>query len=359
MEFKFDNVNVAFKRLVSGIHSGTIKTEHKPSRNGPVLMIPEPVTVCYENPCRRVLFNQARDANPFFHLFESLWMLAGRSDVKSVEYYSSNIGQFSDNGATFNGAYGERWRGHLYCCASVSDEVDQLNHIVHHLKEFPDSRRAVLQMWNVEQDLLQIKTSKDVCCNTAVYFSISESGRLDMTVTNRSNDMIWGMLGANVVHFSFLQEYIAARLGKPVGKYYQFTNNLHVYLNNWKPEEWLKEYDRTFRNAFDAPQDYTAEMFNVVPVTLYNANDEEFCQELEDITSIDFETEIPTYKNLFLNNVAAPMFTAYAMHKTRNYDLARLHVERITLKDWRLAAHFWIEKRRKNWEAKNATVSEK
>jgi hypothetical protein len=34
-----------------------------------------------------------------------------------------------------------------------------------------------------------------------------------MTVTNRSNDLCWGMLGANYVHFTILQEYLAARLG--------------------------------------------------------------------------------------------------------------------------------------------------
>ena len=75
MEFTFKNVNEAFRELVGGIHDRTIEATRHESRNGPVLVIEEPVTVCYENPNERVLFNTRRDANPFFHLFESLWML--------------------------------------------------------------------------------------------------------------------------------------------------------------------------------------------------------------------------------------------------------------------------------------------
>ncbi len=348
MEFTFKNVNEAFRELVGGIHDRTIEATRHESRNGPVLVIEEPVTVCYENPNERVLFNTRRDANPFFHLFESLWMLAGFNDVKPLAYYSSNISQFSDDGYVFNGAYGDRWR-----FGGEEGEVNQLDVLVKHLTNNKDSRRAVLQMWNVKDDLLKIETSKDVCCNTAVYFNITPGNRLNMTVTNRSNDLIWGMLGANVVHFSFLQEYIAQRIGVPIGKYYQFTNNLHVYLNNWKPEEWLKEYDRAFRNAHSAPVDYTDEMFNILPV-VYCKQDFDY-PELADFIRTDFEKEIPTFKNVFLNDVAAPMMTAYAMHKLRNYDLARVHLERVRLKDWRRAGTDWITKRKLNWDKKNAT----
>ena len=45
------------------------------SRNGKVLLAPEPVTTVYERPKERVLFWPQRDANPFFHFYEGLWML--------------------------------------------------------------------------------------------------------------------------------------------------------------------------------------------------------------------------------------------------------------------------------------------
>jgi thymidylate synthase len=256
------NVNTAFHELVhvfANKDSQSRRIPHsecpivkKPSRNGKVLMIDEPVTITYSHPRERVLFNQARDCNPFFHLYEALWMLAGRNDVAPLAYYASKMKDFSDDGETFNGAYGDRWRW-ATTDRFGDDEgksVDQLDILVNHLKADPTSRRAVLQMWNVEDDLLKLghytpcvggkekackagkwvnragiamleegancpyckgtgkllkDFSKDVCCNLSVMFSIREAEGistpaddfLDMTVTNRSNDMIWGALGAN------------------------------------------------------------------------------------------------------------------------------------------------------------------
>jgi hypothetical protein len=48
-----------------------------------VLVSQTPVVTCYSAPTQRVLFSPMRDANPFFHLMEALWMLAGRDDVAS------------------------------------------------------------------------------------------------------------------------------------------------------------------------------------------------------------------------------------------------------------------------------------
>src|SRR5690606_5311325 len=159
----------------------------------------------------RVLFNPERDCNPFFHLFEAMWMLAGRNDLAPLQYFVSTFGQFSDDGKTLNGAYGYRWRnaesshevinedyGGLGTVPGIEvDRVDQLNVIIEELRKNPDSRRCVLQMWNVQDDLMKISKSADVCCNTNCYFLITD-GKLDMTVCNRSNDMVLGMLGANL-----------------------------------------------------------------------------------------------------------------------------------------------------------------
>ena len=70
-------------------------------------------------------------------------------------------------------------------------------------------------------------------CNTQIYFW-SRNGKLNMTVANRSNDMIWGAYGANAVHMSFLQEYVASMCGVKCGIYTQFTHNLHAYLDTLK-----------------------------------------------------------------------------------------------------------------------------
>jgi hypothetical protein len=57
------------------------------------------------------------------------------------------------------------------------------------------------------------------------------NNRLDLIVFNRSNDVYWGMLGANIVQFSFLQEYLARMAGLDIGRLFQVSTNAHVYLD--------------------------------------------------------------------------------------------------------------------------------
>lgn len=383
MHLTFRNVNDAFRGLVTEFSQADIRKHYisrSTSRNGDVLYIQEPVIITYTHPRERVLFNQARDCNPFFHLYEALWMLAGRNDVAPLAYYNSNIANYSDDGKTFNGAYGYRWRH-----TDVNDSgatpmssldeynrVNQLRILINHLKTVPDSRRAVLQMWNVEDDLLKIgpkNQSRDVCCNTHVYFSlrqvrnqpmqesdpISNWGKcvyaLDMTVCNRSNDLIWGLLGANAVHFSFLQEYMAACIGVEVGVYNQITNNCHVYLNDkWQPEKWLQQTWCIDLSGRPAPPDYPA-TFPLIkdPATF----------DREVVGFVNHWSQVAPHihwREPFLLRVAQPMCLAFSLHKQRLYSDALEAASTVESDDWRIAATNWLQKRKRNWETQPGTT---
>ena len=195
--------------------------ELRESRNGDVLVSPEPVTTVFQRPEERVLFWPQRDANPFFHLYESLWMLAGRNDVRPLSRYAKQMLQYTDDGETLHGAYGYRWRRHF--------EIDQLSFIIRQLKKDATDRRCVLQMWDADHDLG--RDSKDLPCNLMVTFQINKHGLLDMSVFNRSNDIIWGLYGANAVHFSMLHDYMACSIGVPMGTYTHVSVNFHAYLS--------------------------------------------------------------------------------------------------------------------------------
>lgn len=144
-------------------------------------------------------------------------MLAGQNRVEWLLQFNSQFGQFAEDDGTQYGAYGYRWRKH--------HGFDQLSALVTALEKV-NNRRAVLQMWDAVYDMGESR--KDVPCNTHAYF-YNDGNKLDMTVCCRSNDMIWGAYGANVVHFSILQELIASELGVAQGKYYQMSNNFHLY----------------------------------------------------------------------------------------------------------------------------------
>ena len=104
------DINEAYYRGIDLIKERGVRME---SRNGPIIEVPCPVTTTYLRPLRRILFDSVRDCNPFFHFFESLWMLAGRNDVAFVEKFNKRMATFSDDGSTLNGAYGYRWRRHF------------------------------------------------------------------------------------------------------------------------------------------------------------------------------------------------------------------------------------------------------
>lgn len=372
------NVNTAFKELVQevcdtlSIKSDLIYAEifqtqlvRESSRNGDVLRYIHPQTITFENPIERVLFSSNRDANPFFHLYEALWMLSGRNDLAPLKYYSSNFDNYSDNGQTLNGAYGYRWRE--YPRRNDEDEmnygvVDQLQILIEHLKKEPNSRRAVLQMWNVEDDLLKIDDqhdmfSRDVCCNLSVVFSIRNGGPelgnvLDMTVFNRSNDLIWGTLGANYVHFTILQEYMAAMLGMSIGRYYQISNNLHTYLNMFKGKEWLETcVDLYESDCCGSGQSVVRKLVPLVQDT------EVFDTELKEIVENNFYlpssspiSKTPLrYQEGFFRHVAQPMFNAFHCHKRRIYDEAQHWMARVEADDWKIVGTEWIAKREQNW----------
>jgi hypothetical protein len=224
---------IKVRNVEEALHEGFwwLKTAgyEAPSRNGPVVVAPGPVMTEYARPYERVLFNHDRDANGVFHLLESIWMLAGQSNVEWLLPYNARMKEYAEVDGVIHGAYGHRWRNFF--------GIDQIPEIIWELRKNPTSRQCVMQMWSAKDDLAV--TKRDRPCNTHIYFSI-ENGSLAMTVCCRSNDALWGAYGANAVHFSILQELMASGVGVPVGVYRQFSNNFHAYTDIPTVRSWLE-----------------------------------------------------------------------------------------------------------------------
>lgn len=333
------NVRNAQQALPEGLRLLDVHGVPRESRNGPVLVAPGPVTTVFEEPRERVMFWPERDANPFFHLVESLWMLAGRNDVDFLAEYVSRMRTFSDDGKTLHGAYGHRWRRHF--------GKDQLRPIIEALKANPEDRRNVLQMWDATVDLA--RQGKDLPCNTQVFFSRDADGNLDMTVLNRSNDVIWGAYGANVVHFSVLQEYMAGAIGCGVGRYWQVSNNYHAYLDTLEPIRHLADQAADPHRTV-VPDPY--ETGGVTPLPLVSTPIEQWDQDLEMLLSTD--EPVIGLRDPFLRGVATPMMMAHRAYRENlgleRYEKALEILERCRADDWRLAAQQWINRRLAKFE---------
>lgn len=327
MELTVRNVNHAFSEIFWKLKVLNLQPED--TRNGRVLAFPEPVTTTFLYPCERVLFHEGRDANPIFHLLESVWLLAGRRDVDFVSKFNSKIGQYSDNGDVFNAAYGYRWRTHF--------GFDQLIAVIDTLRQDPTTRQAVLTMWD-PADL--VKITKDKACNLQALFD-RRGGVLNLTVFNRSNDIWWGAYGANAVQFSILQEFVAQSLGIEVGVYRQISNNFHLYLDLYNAQKYI--FSPPAPDLYDY---YTVS--NMKPRPLMDSPDYvSFLTDCRLFCDDPFNWRAQ-YQHSFFNRVAKPlaMVSYDRKHGGDGIDWA----EQILADDWRLAVFHWIRRRE---EAKN------
>jgi len=303
------------------------------TRNGPALVFPTPVCTTYLKPWQRMLYHPGRDANPIFHIMESIWMLAGRRDVKFPEMFNSKFGQYSDDGVNFNAAYGYRWRQHF--------DNDQLISIINELRVNPSSRQCVLQMWDPD-DLF--KNTKDKACNLSALFDCRD-GALNMTVFNRSNDIWWGAYGANAVHFSYLQQFVAEAIDRPMGVYRQVANNFHLYTELYPAAHYVEHPPHY--ESYDA---YARVIKAETPYRLMRTGYLSFLGECEFFCRDPFNTDL-FYNNPWFSEVAVPLAQVSKARKQGETGLVWAHA----IKDdaINLAVKQWIL-RRENAKAEKA-----
>lgn len=324
----FRNVNVGFFEMVTKIHCQELRTEQHKSRYGDTLRCTYPVTWGYLNPEECVLTNVNRDANPFFHMYEALWMLAGLDTVEEVARFCSRMRDFSDDGHTINDAYGYRWRNWF--------EFDQLIELIDLLRKEPNTRRAVLTMWDPTSDIKgSLMGMKAVPCNTQCYFAV-RGKELNLTICNRSNDLLWGAFGANAVHFSFLLQYMAMQCGLGVGTMVHFSNDLHLYNEHYNPDKWLDGFQG---------DPYQKHGWIAQPLSVDGADVAAFDADLAYIDDPCYD-----YVNTWMKNVYENAMFAWAFHKQREYDAALRAANLITSPDWQAACVQWLAKRRHLWE---------
>ena len=322
MELNVRNVNEAFSRVFQELKTQNLEPER--TRNGPAIAFPGIVTTIYDRPDERVLFHAGRDANPIFHLMESIWILAGRRDVRFLTLFNKRMSDFSDDGLTFNAAYGYRWRKHF--------GSDQLVEIVQTLQRDPKTRQAVLQIWD-HQDLT--KATKDKACNTQVIFD-TRGDVLNMTVFNRSNDIWWGAYGANAVHFSMLQEFVSAATMFPLGEYRQVSNNFHLYTELYDAARYIN--DPPAQTDYDLYLTGEVEPYRIMDNSDYLL----FLEDCETFCADPFKDH--HYYHSFFRAVAQPMAMVSLVRKTKQGD-GRGFARQTKASDWSRAVLDWIDRR--------------
>lgn len=304
-----DNVDELYTETLSVLEMDYILEK---TRGGEVWSFQRPVMWTLTNPRNRVLINETRDANPFFHVMEFVWMMSGEGRIDWITQFSKNYGKYAADGA----GYGWRWRNHF--------RFDQISQVIEILQKDPNTRRAVLQMWDGPDDLTTLP-KKEVPCNTHIYFRVL-NGHLDMTVLNRSNDIIWGALGANVVHMTMLHELIAFETGLKLGWYQAFSNNAHVYTS-------VSRFGELFLNKYDGTL-----VEQCRPLLREGESWRDFVVDCEEMV----KGESPDCRTEWMREVAWPIHNIFK-HRAIISDLT----ETIQCPAWRKACELWLSRRKK------------
>ena len=291
------------------LHMMHIYGKEESSRNGKVLTLTQGVELTMFDPQDRVLLDPLRNANPFFHVMEFVWMMTGSSEVAWISQFNKRMVEYSNLGR-LHGAYGARWhRG------------EQIMAVIEKLHN-RSSRQAVISMWEPVRD--NKPGYGDYPCNTHAYFRVVK-GALNMTVCNRSNDVIWGMLGANVVHMTLLQEVLAHELNLSLGEYRVYTNNAHIYEHHWPLIERRNEI-------------VTPVLHEPYPLLGRGDSYRLLCEDCADLVA----GELHDLSTPWVNEVAVPIYLAWKEHKLGReaYSIADIKDE-----NWRIACQDWISRK--------------
>ena len=262
-------------------------------------------------------------------------MLAGRQDGAFLDNYVKNFSRDFGTDGVIEDGYGFRWR-HGY-------HFDQLNEIILQLKKDPGTRQCVLQMWGAGRtDLLANKAKP---CNLVATFRI-EDDHLDMTVFNRSNDVIWGCCGANAVHFAIMQEYLATMIGLKIGNYWQVSTNLHLYKLH---EDMLlkrvgNHEGKVLSHFLLDPSEYGPTYPLITSPENFDDDLTEVMACIDDIHAGD-KPYVGNISNTFLTGVVLPMARAYRKYRERKYVDAISDINEVLAHDWRQAGLEWLKRR--------------
>ena len=155
---------------------------------------------------------------------ELLWFLAGETNAKILQEKGVRIwNEWADDDGELGPIYGKQWRAWKGADGRVHDQISTL---LDTLKNNPDSRRMIVNAWNVGQlDEMALPP-----CHAFFQFYVAQ-GRLSCKLTQRSADAFLGV-PFNIASYALLTHMIAAQVGLEVGTFIWSGGDCHIYDNH-------------------------------------------------------------------------------------------------------------------------------
>lgn len=156
--------------------------------------------------------------------YELLWFLKGDTNIQYLTDHGVRIwNEWADAEGNLGPVYGKQWRSWQKPDGTT---VDQISVLVDTIKNNPDSRRMIVNAWNVgELDQMALTP-----CHCLFQFYVAE-GKLSCQLYQRSADVFLGV-PFNIASYALLTHMIAHVCGLGVGEFVHTFGDVHLYNNH-------------------------------------------------------------------------------------------------------------------------------
>ena len=160
---------------------------------------------------------------------EVLWYLSGNTNIKYLQDNNVHIwDEWADHNGDLGPVYGAQWRRRK----AWSDdyhyefEIDQIALVIHEIKKNPNSRRLIVDSWN----LGELHKMALPPCHCFFQFYVAD-GKLSCKLTQRSADVLLGV-PYNIAGYALLTHMIAQVCDLEVGELIWSGGDCHLYSNH-------------------------------------------------------------------------------------------------------------------------------
>lgn len=200
-------------------------------------------------------------------IYELLWFLSGDTNIKFLKDNKVTIwDEWADENGNLGPVYGKQWR--RWECAD-GRIIDQISNVVEQIKNNPQSRRLIVNAWNVaDVDKMALPP-----CHLLFQFYVAND-RLSCMLYQRSCDFFLGV-PFNIASYSLLCMMMAQQCNLKLGEFVWTGGDTHLYLNHLEQaKEQLSRTPRSLPKMLikrkpDSIFDYKFEDFELVDYDPY------------------------------------------------------------------------------------------
>lgn len=157
-------------------------------------------------------------------IYELLWFLKGDTNIGYLKEHNVRIwDEWADENGDLGPVYGKQWRSWEGADGRV---YDQITNAVQQIKNNPDSRRIIVNAWNVGE-LEKMALSP---CHALFQFYVA-NGKLSCQLYQRSADVFLGV-PFNIASYALLTMMMAQVCGLKPGSFIHTFGDVHLYKNH-------------------------------------------------------------------------------------------------------------------------------